>query len=244
MLSIHVFIISWAGQHANAVQIANQIRGYASRVSIVYSDPDPAYTPAADCELLKRPDKLFWGDKFKACLDACNFDLMLVIHADCTSSDWPALVQTCHSTMDNNPVIGVWAPLIKGANMVLSKSHIVSIQASPLSIVAQTDAIVFALSASVIQRMKTANYEQNVYGWGIDDMAAAYCYSHNLIVVVDRSISVMHPELCGYSRKQAALQKAGFMKQLSFMETIQNRLLWSCIRLNYVKKSTDEHKPE
>jgi outer membrane phospholipase A len=66
-------------------------------------------------------------------------------------------------------------------------------------------------------------------------MAAAFCFAQNKIVVIDRAIIVEHPRFCGYSKKTAAAQKAEFMKQLSFIEAIHSRLLWSRITLNIYK---------
>lgn len=70
--SLHVMVISWPGQHENAVRIANELAGCAEHVSIVYSDPDPQLEPRAACELIRRPNHLFFGDKFKACVDFCR----------------------------------------------------------------------------------------------------------------------------------------------------------------------------
>lgn len=233
MHSIHVFIISWTGQHDKAASIAKVIGGIADKVTLVYSDADPNLRPDVGCSLLRRPNELYWGDKFKACIETSDSDLMLVIHADCKCEDWSLLVQRCRATMTDDPTIGVWAPLIQGANLDIRITHIAAIKATPLVVVAQTDAIVFALSRPVVARMKLADYARNVFGWGIDDMAAAFCFTQNMLVVVDRSQFVEHPTSCGYSKNAAESQKTAFLAQLSFMEAIQHHLLWSCINLNY-----------
>lgn len=233
MQGIHVFIISWTGQHENAASIAGMVQRVADKVTIVYSDPNQNLTLDAACAQVRRPNDLFWGDKFRACLDTFDSELMLVIHADCKCEDWPDLVQKCRATMEANATIGVWAPQIQGANMDIRITHIASIDATPLLVVAQTDAIVFALSKPVVARMQLSNYERNIFGWGIDDMASAFCFSRGMLVVVDRSLLVEHPVSCGYSKKVAESQKAEFLKQLTFIEAIQHRLLWSCINLNY-----------
>jgi len=235
MPAIHAFVISWAGQHAKAAVIAQAIRGVAERVSVVFSDPDPGVAPAAGCDLIRRPDALYWGDKFRACLDAFGGDLLLVIHADCLCDDWPGLVRRCRDTMAGDPTIGVWAPLIYGANLDVRKTHIASIAGSPLMVVAQTDALVFALARPVVGRLREASYGANLYGWGIDDMAAAYCYSRGLLVVADTSVFVQHPPSSTYSRSEAQAQKEEFLRQLSFAESIQHRLLWTRIEVNTAK---------
>lgn len=232
MLSTHVFIISWAGQHENAVSIAKTLRNAASQISIVYSDPNPGLTLDVDCELINRPDELFWGDKFKACLDACHADLMLVIHGDCECDDWGSLLQKCRLTMDASPVIGVWAPLVDWTALDIRRTRIVEIKPGTLSVVAQTDAIVFCLSTPVMQRMKLAKYAGNTYGWGIDAMAVAFCYANKLLAVVDESIAVKHPKARGYEGDVARGQAKAFLSQLSLLETVQNRLLWAHVKNN------------
>lgn len=232
MPGIHAFVVSWAGQHEKAAAIAQAIRGVAAKVSVVYSDPDPGVAPNADCDLIRRPNELYWGDKFRTCLDACASDLLLVIHADCQCDDWPGLVRKCRDTMAGDPAIGVWAPLIYGANLDVRKTRIASIAGSPLMVVAQTDALVFALAPPVADRLRQASYEANLYGWGIDDMAAAYCYTRGLMVVVDASVLVQHPPSSTYSRAEAQAQKEAFLQQLTFAESIQHRLLWTQIQVN------------
>lgn len=229
MQTLHVFVVSWAGQHDNAVAVADEVNNVADKVSIVYSDPDPARTLSSHADLIKRPNELFWGDKFRACLDACNADFMLVIHADCSCDDWAALVRKCRSALSKNPQVGVWTPLIDGTFLNIPRMQIVSIKPASLSIVAQTDAIVFALSSPVIARMKRADYSGNIYGWGIDDMAAAYAFSHNKLVVGDSSVGVTHPRSRGYSTRDAIAQKTEFLKQLTLAEVVQHRLLRSYI---------------
>jgi hypothetical protein len=232
MLSLHVLIVSWAGRHDNAAMIAASMRDAADRVTIVYSDPDPAVAPEADCELVRRPDELFWGDKFKACLDACDADLMLVIHADCACDDWAALASKCRRTMDTTRIVGIWAPLVDWTPLALRRTRIAPIKSTSLCIVAQTDAIVFCFSRPVIARMKRARYEGNAYGWGFDTMAAAHAYSNRLLAVVDESVVVRHPRSRGYPEEAARAQCNAFLKQMDLHETVQNRLLWSHVKFN------------
>lgn len=230
MRSIHVFVISWAGQHENALSIVNALKRVANQISLVYSDPNPAMTLVAGCDVVRRPNDLFWGDKFKACLDLCDSERMLIIHADCACSDWGWLLQKCRSTMERNPMIGVWAPLIDWTALNVGRTRIAAVQPGDLTVVAQTDAIVFCLSAPVIRRMRLAHYDKNIYGWGIDAMAVAYCFSNNLLAVVDESIRVAHPRGRGYEGSVALAQCLEFLKQLSTCETVQYGLLWSHIK--------------
>lgn len=203
-----------------------------NRVSVVYSDSDPAFTLDMQCQLLRRPNELFWGDKFKACLDACDSDLMLVIQADCHCDNWPELVQKYMTAPDRIPAIGVWAPLIDWTPWNLARTHIASIDSTSLCIVAQTDGIVFGISSPVRRRMATLDYRDNLYGWGIDTLAVANAYANGLLAVVDRSVFVKHPRLRGYPKADALQQYRDFLRQLTAGELVQYRLAISQIKIN------------
>lgn len=237
MLSIHVFIISWRDQHESAIAIAKSIDGTADRISIVYSDPNPDLTLEVDCQQIRRRNDGFWGDKFKACLDACDSDLMLVIHADCDCEDWPSLVRKCRATMSKNPIIGVWAPLVDYTQFNLRRAGLLEIRSTSLTVVAQTDAIVFCLPKRILSRLKQTNYEGNNYGWGIDAMAIACAYASGMIAVVDRSLPVRHPRSRGYPTQAALAQCAEFYKQFQLAEVIQDKLLRSFIEAQDVRNA-------
>lgn len=232
MPTLHIFIVSWAGQHANAARIAESLSGAADRLSIVYSDPDLALIPDAGCESIRRPNELYWGDKFKACLDACDEDLMLVIHADCQCDDWKGMAGKCREAHRKINNLGVWAPLVDWTPFDIANTVIATIDRSPLRVVAQTDAIVFSLSRPVADRMRRADYEKNIYGWGIPWMFVACAFSNNMLAVVDESVPVKHPQGRGYDENAARSQMNEFLQQLSPAELVQYRLLKSHIELN------------
>jgi len=235
---IHVFIISWKGKHEDAVFIANKISLVANKITIVYSDPDPDFLLDVPYVLIKRPNDLFWADKFQSSLYTCNDDIMLVIHADCKCDDWEGLVIRCNEIFSRNKDIGVWAPKIEGTPHYLQRTKIASINYKDLSLslVAQTDGIVFALSQPILNRMKKVNYANNKYGWGIDWIFCCAAYAFNLLVVVDEKYTVIHSLQRGYDTRQAFLDMHTFLKQLTSIEFIQYRLLSSYLSLSDIKK--------
>lgn len=224
-MNINLFIISWAGQHASALVIAKEVLTVTDRVTIVFSDPDPDLVLDCTCRQLRRPNHLFWGDKFKACLDACGDDPMLVIHADCQYSDWAHLLRRCHQTVAANPAIGVWAPQIDYVPWDIRKVTLGSIASTPLLIVAHTDGIVFYLAPGIISRMKRARYDANIYGRGIERMFVAAAYARGMFAVIDSSLQVQHPRATSYSRDLAHKQFLDFLTQLETMERIQSYFL-------------------
>jgi hypothetical protein len=226
MQTLDIFIISWPGQHDRAAQIAAALTQTPHSVTVVFSDPNPSFSPTLSCRSIRRPHELFWGDKFKACIDATSADLMMVIHADCDSVSWPELVAKGYNATRSMPNGGMWAPLIEGTPWPLQRTELATLKDSPLSVVAQTDALVFCITRPLVERMRSVSYADNLYGWGIDWMLVAHAYATAQLVVVDRSAIVKHPfQARGYSDEAAQAQMEQFLLQLHLNEFIQYTLL-------------------
>jgi len=225
-MMLQTFIVSWRGQHDNALKIATALSADPDPVSIVYSDPDPNFAFPPAISAIRRPDDGFWGDKFSACLEHFDADLMLTIHADCRAADWVALVRKCRAAFRSLALMGAWSPNVEGTPYELKYIAIAPLGAGPLTAVAHFDALVFCLSRQVVNRMRQARYHGNVYGWGIAKLFVTYCFSHNLLVAVDRSIAVRHAPGRGYQSDLARAQLIEFKKtQFTAQELIQDRLL-------------------
>lgn len=229
--SIHTFVISWFGRHDNAEKIAREVSGTSDSVTVIYSDPDNIEPTKFSCPAIRRPNDLFFGDKFQACIDSCEADILLLIHADCESDDWSEVPEHCRRAVAQNPDIGVWAPLIDFTDWSLDRTEIRKIPNSPLSIVAQTDAVVFGLTRNIVDRMRKANLRSNNYGWGTDFMFNYYTYSIGKISVVDGGLLVRHPRGTEYSDEAATAQLVEFLQQLTPAERNQSTLLDAVVRL-------------
>ncbi|WP_221793634.1 hypothetical protein [Aquisediminimonas sediminicola] len=212
MSDIHVFIISWRGQHDRAAHIAQCLSNRLNKISIVYSGPDSGAFDGLDCQRIYRDDRLFWSDKFRACLDHCApQEIMLVIHADCACEDWGDLLRKCrnaHASLDN---MAIWSPKMRGTPWRLEKTRMERINNSDWSIVAQTDGIVFSMIPAIAQRMREADYSLNFYGLGIDWLFICAAYARNKIAVLDESVLVHHQLSRGYSSREARAQKQVFL---------------------------------
>ena len=247
---IHAFVISWAGKHTNSIDIAGKIKNQVSRTTIIYSDPDSEFSLHTSCEALRVPDDWFWGRKFKACLDLCESDLMLVIQGDVSCDNWAAAVDRCAQSFGCNEKIGVYAPLVDYAYFDLNKTFIERLNSTSLSIVALVDGIAFAISRPVVNRLKNLSYDDNNYGWGILWAAVSYAYSHGLIAVLDDSVKVSHPKSRGYDSGAAHRKMVQFLQQLSLDERVHFKLLQShisyqCKRsyLRYIIRSLSRYFP-
>lgn len=224
-----VFVISWRGQHERAVAIADAVGRGGSDVRIVYSDPDLVRVLDTDCPAIRRPDQFFWGDKFAACLQRCDADAMLVIQADCACDDWAGLVRRFGRVLAAVPQCAVWAPHIDGTPYTSDVSTFARLSVDGLFAAAQTDGIVLGLARPVMDRLRRARLDDNLYGWGIDFMAIAAAYSSDRLAIVDLSQRVEHPKVRGYPGDVAQEQCDAFLQQLSPIEREwHERLLGFC----------------
>lgn len=225
MYSAHIFIISWLGQHEKAIKIADSLCGNYKNITIIYSDPDLDFKINFPCQSIRRPNDLYWADKFKTCLHTCESDLLIVIHADCVSDNWHLLVDKTIATMQNNSSIWVYSPLIDGASYHLAITKLASIHRTELDIVCDTDGIIFCLSKHVQNRMKKIDYTKNTLGWGISAMFCAFTFASGKLVVVDKSNRAFHPSTRGYDSTNAWRMRTEFLQQLEGFERIQAILL-------------------
>ncbi len=231
-----VFIISWSGQHENAKLIAKEVLKITNELAIVYSDSDPGFIFDAPCKLIRRPNELFWEDKFKACLDNTGNDGMLVIHADCSCEDWAFLVRRCCEVNQGGDDIGVWAPKIDAPYWNLAASGIFKMENSALVVSAIIDAIVFYLSPQIISRMRRITFGNNKYGWGIGGLFCAASYVYKKLVVIDTAVEVVHPQgRRGYDEGEAKIQMREFFNQFSLMERLEHHLLVTHVNFNHLK---------
>jgi hypothetical protein len=209
------------------------------RLKSLYCSRGDSLILDAPCQLIKRPNELFWEDKFKACLDACEDNPILVIHADCTCDNWAQLVQSCIDANTRFKNIGVWAPQIEGTYMHLSFSRIFKIKNSSLNISALTDGIVFYLSPQIVRRMRKVKFGNNPLGWGIDGLFCAASNVMNKLVVIDEAVKVFHDQKRGYDTFTAKLMLDSFLNEYSPRERVEYELLRAYLKLQHSKTNVD-----
>ena len=239
LTNTHIFIISWPGQHEKAVNISNALAPTQTKITIVYSDPKVSLNPSERVSTIRRPNDLFFGDKFQTCLEACEEPNLFLIHADCSSPDWLALSTRAAEVKDSISSLGVWVPRTSGTDWIKEHTHIARVDRSGLSIVAGTDALVVLLTNPVITRLKQADIRRNKHGYGIDLMWAAFCLSEGLLLLQDDSAVVNHSAGSGYDKREALSYVEDFLSQYSPKETV----LFSLID-NYHKLKMYHHALE
>ncbi len=223
-----VAVISWPGCHQKASAIYSALSTeYPCRIIFSDASPNP-FPPGVQTD--HRPETSFWADKFEAAVRWGTSSDLLVVHADCSASDWSRLSRACEEAFVQHEALGAWCPLILGTPWTLTRTEIGRVGETTLRKVAQTDGLVFALRKEVVSRMAEVDYSGNRFGWGIDWMFNAHIHSRGWFSAVETSVRVRHLPGAGYSRGEAGDQMKGFLKHLSPEELRSYAWLTDCVR--------------
>jgi hypothetical protein len=221
---VHAFIICWPGQEESARRIADAVQHAVEYLTVIYSNQTETTEKGAG-DWVKVPNEWYYGKKCQECLRLHAGEIMLHITADVATPDWPQLVSRCKSMHAQYENLGVWAPDIDYTDWNLETVRIADLKDSQLVFVAQTDSIVWSLSAPVVKRLQELDYECNNFGWGIDWLAISYATANNLLVLRDLSVKIMHPKGTGYGGSLASRQMYLFLAQMTPQEKVQFTLL-------------------
>lgn len=224
MVRLDAFIISWTGTHDAAVAIHDAIRPTANRTTVVFSDCDDTFAFESRVAAVRRPNQLMFGDKLRACLDLFAGDVFLLAHADCTCSDWPRL---CQTVVDDFTTHGcaVWSPDVTNSSPPLENAEIIRLPGTSLSLVANIDALVFALDRPAVLRLLRSDIEANVHGWWSPVPVVADALLRGKRVVMNRRVKVEHAKGRGYESSAAAALGHRFLDGLSADE----RAIWTTL---------------
>ncbi|WP_425102283.1 glycosyltransferase [Tropicibacter sp. S64] len=235
--AIHAVIISWDGQHEKALEIARRLDGAVDRLSVIYSNT-AGTSEDGPGTWVQVPQSWFFGRKFRAALDLVDpGEIQLQVQADVSYDDWPGLVADCAAAFDH-PGVGVWAPDLTWTPYPTHEVAEGPFDGTPLTRVAQTDGVVWALAPRVAEQMRSLDYTRNNLGWGIDWVAISYARQGGQHAVRDTKHRVTHPESRGYHGGEAAQHMKTFLAQLP--EAMQTDILTLHARLQDRKKASFE----
>lgn len=234
--TLHVGLVSWAGQRDAALKIANALVASADRLTVIYSNPEeqPEEGPGTWIQIAN--DK-FFGPKFKALADHVTEDIFLLIQADADYPDWPALAQACRAAFERDRTLGYWAPEVRVSPFTPEIVRIRALDAARIECT-NLDAIVCAFDREVYQTLKQYPFEENNLGWGVDMAAAAAAVLAERRVVMDQSLQVAHPQSRGYEGTEAETQKNQLIATLPARQQAVMRLIENaCVHAKAAEKA-------
>lgn len=212
---ICVAVIAWQGYEESAEKIKNEVAPLVDQVIVVYSNPEnKVYRDTEGWHLTS--NKGFFGAKFSHALGLCEFDTLLLVHADTKTNDWKKLTEFFIDDSLQFPRMGLWIPLINYTFFNPDRVTIHSI--GKYTLVSATDSIILGIAPPILKRLSSLDFSDNNLGWGLDWIASAYALNSGLCLVRNDKVEVFHPRGSGYSNELARTQMARFLKQATEAE--------------------------
>lgn len=211
---IHAAIISWDGYGDAARHIAGQVAPCVTRLSVVYSNRAEA-EESGPGTWIAVPNSAFFGTKFHRVIETHDRGLLLLIHADTSFHDWPALVDRCRALFSRHADLAMWSPDFTHTSFPNSRVKLAEGPGPGLISVGFPDMIVLAIREDVVRWLRGLDYSENNLGWGIGWAAMAHATTRDLLVCRDTGMIVQHDVSRGYDATDATRQREVFLSQLS-----------------------------
>lgn len=214
MSRTQVFIISWEGYNAKALEIANSLIDFVDKAYIVYST-GTIEAKHEKIQLEKVDNSFFYGPKFQRCLAHFDGDIFFQIQADAQCHYWPDLVSDCRKFLTKFPY-AVWSPEV---DYTPWKTELCSLDTSDIyRMVVQTDGICWAFTSKLHNDCIGVNHAENNCGWGVEQVYIVNSYLRGHGAFRSLALEIGHPRSRGYNNDQAKKDKLSMIKQLSFLQ--------------------------
>ena len=241
MAEIEIHVIAWPGQEVSAAMIHEELLESGYKATVIYALSGTEHSPvASDWVVL---NGFGYGRIFEKSLSISESDVLLHVHADCSSLSWAEVAKRCHGLFESDATLGVWSPIVDWSSWNLSRTRLGGGLTPDTHSVTTVDGIVWAMSAPVIAKLKTLTYSSNPKGWGIDLAASAIAHNLGLAVVMDEAILIEHPRGSGYNHGDAGRESEDFAHQLEPEELELYRFSLAVARERIaIEKSTVKYK--
>lgn len=211
-VTLDIHVVAWPGQEESAARILGELRDSGVHATVIYALSGAGEAIVASDWVVV--DGFGYGAVFEESLHISDSDVLLHVHADCSTESWSEITQRCQSIFASSESVGVWSPIVDWSSWNLARTRLGGGIVPSTHAVTTVDGIVWALASPVIERLRTLDFSDNPKGWGIDLSACAIAHSLGLAVLMDEAVFVKHPRGSGYNHGDAGRESEAFAKQL------------------------------
>jgi hypothetical protein len=208
-MNIEVFVFNY-GRFEQAMGLYDRFQSLGHRTYLLncFCPDDPQFE--ASDTIIKMPNVYYSGQWNKA-LDLAEKEVMFLINSDVSVPNARKLMSRMAAYYDKyQDRAGVYGPNHYWTPWTYNPSILEDI-GDGLKKVPSTDSTLWALPTSIARRIGHIPLDVNKLGWGIEIVAAYYCFLENKLVVRDYGIKCDHPESTAYSRDQADEQQRNWI---------------------------------
>lgn len=200
-MKIQYFVFSYEHYpQARALFDAFMDHGCDAYLLNCHSDKDP---PFKTTNRIRRFPNIFYSGQWNEALKIFSGDVLFITNADVDIPSVESLVEKMTAFYEKfGENAGLYAPDHHFTPWTYDISLLEDI-GDGLKKVPATDSTIWSVCAPIARKVGPMDLWTNRLGWGIEILAAWYCYNDNKLVVRDYSIKCEHPKGTSYDREAA-----------------------------------------
>jgi hypothetical protein len=159
-----------------------------------------------ETDRIKKYGNIYYSGLWNKALELSDADVILLINSDVTIFDYNRLmVRLTDFYKKHGDKAGIYAPNFHWTPWTYNP-YMLEDLGDGVKKVPATDSTIWSLSTSISNKVGPMDLNINLFGWGIEVIAAYYCALEGKIVARDYGIRCAHPKATAYNRGTADRQ--------------------------------------
>jgi hypothetical protein len=155
---------------------------------------------------IKKYDNIFYSGLWNKALELTDADAIFLVNSDVTVFDYTRLMRRLTGFYEKyGDKAGIYAPNFHWTPWTYNPNMLEDL-GDGLKCVPSTDSTIWCLPTSIAHKIGQMDLGINLFGWGIEVIAAYYCSLENKIVARDYGVRCAHPRATAYNRTAADRQ--------------------------------------
>lgn len=173
-----------------------------------YNANDPPFVPTD--KVISLPN-VYYSGQWNEALKRFTASVGFFINSDVKIPNPAQLMRNMEKFYEKQA--GIYAPNVYWTPWTYNPDLLPDLE-NGLKLVPATDSVLWAVSSSIAHKVGPIDLKLNNLGWGIEILAAYYCFLENKYVVRDYSIKCSHPHSTAYNREKADKQMVKWLESL------------------------------
>lgn len=210
-MKIQVFIFNYS-RFKQALNLYKQFSEKRLETFLLncHHEDDPNFKETNN--IIKMPNIGYSGQWNKA-ISIANCDVLLIINSDVVIRNIDKLINRINLFYKYYENSGIYAPNVDWTTWSFNPYSLEKIKFGFRKVPA-TDSVVWSLRQEIALQVGKIDLNKNFLGWGIENLAAYFCYAENKLVVRDYKVKCFHPKETLYSREKAMIQFSNWVESL------------------------------
>lgn len=203
-MKIQVFIFNY-NHFEDAMDLFNKFNElkYDTFLLNCESKSDPEFEQT---DRIKKYPNIYYSGQWNEVLSLGNADVFFIINADVKIPKIDFLMKRLEKFYNHfGDKAGIYAPNHEWTPWTYNP-HLLPTLEFDYKVVPTPDSTIWAVSNDIARKVDYVDTKTNLYGWGIEIVAAYFCVEEGKHVVRDYNIKCFHPRSTAYSRYHADIQ--------------------------------------